>query len=155
MQVAKPLFDRLVDLEPAEPNEARPRRTMNREELLESVRLELERLFGTTSPLPPSRLVGRERTTIDYGIPDPVSFSAVNPDHQEVFARLLEKAVAAYEPRLLAPRIEVLRATLPGTLELRLAAYLRVDEVKLPIHFPILIRDKEATVRVVPAPERG
>lgn len=151
MQFKKPLFDRLVDLEPAEPHEARPLRTEDRVGLLESIRKELERLFGTTSPLPPARLAGRERTVIDYGIPDPLSFSAANSDHRETFARLLEKTVAAYEPRLERPRIEVLRGELPGTLEIKLVAVLRQDEVKMPIHFPIVLRDKEATVSVVPA----
>ncbi len=156
MPFAKLLFDRLVDLEPAAPHEARPQRTEDRAGLLESIRRELERLFGTTSPLPPSRLAGRERTVIDYGIPDPQSFSAANADHRETFARLLEKTVAAYEPRLENPRIAVQRGSLPGALEIQLVAVLREDEVKTPIHFPIVLRDKEAKVSVVPpTPARG
>lgn len=156
IQVHKLLFDRLVDLEPAEPHEARPLRTEDREGLLESIRRELERLFGSTSPLPPARLAGRERTVIDYGIPDPLSFSAANADHRESFARLLEKTVAAYEPRLENPRIEIAAASEPGSIAIGLTATLRQDEVKMPIHFPIVLREKEATVSVVPgAAARG
>lgn len=151
MQVPRLLFDRLVDLEPAEPLEQRPLRTEDRAGLLESIRRELERLFGTTSPLPPARLIGRERTTIDYGIPDPISFSAENLEHGDLFARLLEKSVAAYEPRLENPKITVERGKIPGALAISLVAVLRQDEVKMPIHFPIVLRDKEARVALAPA----
>lgn len=150
MQVAKPLFDRLVDLEPAVPAEPRPLRTLDRAQLLESIRRELERLFGTTSPLKPSRLVGRERTVIDYGIPDPVSFSSENDEHHLAFLRLAEASVAAFEPRLENARLVAERGKAPGALALRLTATLRQDEVKTPIHFPIVLREKEVLVTVAP-----
>lgn len=151
MQVAKPLFDRLVDLEPAVPSEPRPLRTLDRAGLLESIRRELERLFSTTSPLKPSRLVGRERTAIDYGIPDPVSFSSDNQGHHQSFVQLAEAAIRAFEPRLEDPRLLVERGKVPGALAFRLTAFLRQDEVKMPIHFPIVLREKEVVITIAPS----
>ena len=64
------LFDRLVDHEPMNPEEVRPKRAFNKKEFIDSVLRELNCLLNTRSPIPPDQLGLRERSVIDYGVPD-------------------------------------------------------------------------------------
>ncbi len=100
-----PLFDRLIDLDPTTQREKRPLRTLGREDLLESVRLELERLFSTRSGFPGRRLEGLPLTVIDYGIPDFGWTSAASTEDREYFAAALAESVRAFEPRLAEPKV--------------------------------------------------
>jgi type VI secretion system lysozyme-like protein len=141
------LFDRLVDLEPEQKLEVDPRRTDDREGLRASVRSELGRLFNTRAPLRPAQLLERQRTVIDYGIPDPLAFSAENDEDRALFARHLELAIAAYEPRLRQVRVACARGAGAGTLEATITATLRFDRVDEPIAFPTLFSAAGAEVR--------
>jgi len=106
-----PLFDRLVDEEHRSPaaREPLPLRTLDRDGLLESVRRELELLLSSRSPLPAHRLAGRELTVIDYGLPDLADFPAEGPEDHRRLAALVERVVAAFEPRLKDVRVRVER----------------------------------------------
>lgn len=139
--VAAPLFDRLVDLEPRSRREARPFRALDRRGLRESVRRELERLLNTRSSLPASRLAERELTVIDYGVPDFVDQTPKNPTDRARIAKILERTIAAFEPRLREVRVEIgdLRDE-KQALWVKVDALLVVDEVREPISFPAVIR---------------
>ncbi len=125
-EVSAPLFDRLIDREPGVRRELRPFRTLDRAGLRESVRRELEQLFSTRCPLPADQLVGRQRTVVEYGLPD---LTVLGPERyldRERLASVLREAVEAYEPRLGQVRVavaepregerEVLRARIDGVL---------------------------------------
>jgi len=145
IEVPKPLFERLVDLEPGGKAEPTRLQNLDRQGLLESIRSELERLFNTRAPLTIDHLRKRQRTVIDYGIPDPLSFSAENPDHHLEMARLLESTITAYEPRLEEISVRVEHGALPGSIAILVTAVLRIDQVKEPINFPILLEHRKAT----------
>lgn len=136
------LFDRLVDLDPGVPEEPRPLRTLNRQELRASVRREVEWLLNTRSPIPAHLLEAWERTVIDYGIPDLAEFSAHRGDDQKRLARLLTQTISAFEPRLRRVRVAVepLMDTHRGWL-VRLDAFLVVESVTEPVSFPVVIKD--------------
>lgn len=144
-----PLFDRLVDEDLSVRREVRPRRTLDRRGLMESVRRELEQLFNTRCPVPAHQLGGRRRSVIDYGIPDVSQFSARNRDDRERLARLLCDAVEAFEPRLTG--VNVIVEPVAGddlALSGRIEAALVIEEVAEPVSFATVLQLGEGRVEV-------
>lgn len=150
IHVRAPLFDRLTDLDPWAGEERRPLRTFGRDELLESVRRELERLLNTRSSLPVDRLEEREDLTVlEYGIPDLSAFSAGEPEDQKRLAGVVTRAVSAFEPRLRDVRTVFERLDATGReVELRVDAVLTLDEVREPVSFPTIFTVKTGEARV-------
>jgi type VI secretion system protein ImpF len=149
IEVRTPLFDRLVDRDPRLRREVRPMRTLDRRGLKESVRRELELLFNTRCPFPAHRLAGRERSVIDYGIPDFSIFSARSFEDRERLAELLRRAVEAFEPRLAGVRVYI--EPVPGddlTLAGRIEAILVADPVAEPVLFETVLQMRESKVEV-------
>jgi type VI secretion system protein ImpF len=149
IEVRTPLFDRLVDRDPRLRREVRPLRTLDRRGLRESVRRELELLFNTRCPFPAHRLAGRERSVIDYGIPDFSTFSPRSFADRERLADLLRRAVEAFEPRLADVRVHV--EPLPGedlALCGRIEAVLLADPVPEPVSFETVLLMREGKVAV-------
>ena len=137
----RPLFDRLVDLEPGNSElERPPRRTLDREGLRESVRRELERLLATRSTRRASDFEARPLSVLDYGIPDFIHLSAQNPEERRRLEELIAISVSAFEPRLRAVKVEVApREGERDSLRARIAAELQVGDVWEPILFPTLV----------------
>lgn len=75
-------------------------RVHNTEGLRNSVLRQLRLLLNTRVPLDIDTLEGRERTTIDYGIPDLSAFSLGNSDAIARLARHISRTISVYEPRL-------------------------------------------------------
>lgn len=149
INVRRPLFDRLVDLEPRIDREARPLRTLDRAGLKESVRRELEQLFNTRCPEPAHRLPIARRTVLDYGVPDLAAFSPQNHDDRVQLGEILRRAALAYEPRLVDVRVHM--APVPG-LDLALSATVEasvvIDGVAEPVSFQIVVSSRERMVKV-------
>ena len=148
VEVRMPLFDRLVDLDPGSEREGRPLRTLDREGLRESVRRELERLLNTRTAVPIKRVEERERTVIDYGIPDFSGFAAANPDDQRRLEGIIARAIEAFEPRLREVRVALEPGTgdkqrLRGVIE----AMLVVEEVTEPLSFRTVFHSDGVEVR--------
>src|SRR5262245_5035794 len=131
-----PLFDRLADREPRE-EETQPRRVLAHRDVHESIRRELFRLFNTRSAIAVDEAAGRERTVIDFGVPDFCTLNPTSARDRETIARLLVDAVRAFEPRLQQPRVAAqARPGTPGILDLRLEAALLLDALLEPVSFP-------------------
>jgi type VI secretion system lysozyme-like protein len=137
------LFERLVDLDPRIAHEPQPFRTLTIPELRASVRREVERLLNTRCAASAGALEGRERTVLDYGIPD---FSALSPQRAEDrqrLARQITQAITAFEPRLRQVRVTV---EPPTTTRRCLLAYieavLMLEAVTEPVAFPVLLTDE-------------
>jgi type VI secretion system protein ImpF len=156
-EARRPLFDRLVDEAPwrrhdlAEGPEGNRtvHRALDREGLLESVRQELERLFAIRSPLLVHQLEDpeRERTVLDYGVPDLGSFAPANPEDRQRLAAILRSTVAAYEPRLQKVEIAVEPiAERPRALRILIGGELRIDRIPEPVWFPVLLESGRARV---------
>lgn len=149
VEVRTPLFDRLVDRDPALRREVRPLRTLDRGELKESVRRELEQLLNTRCSLPVQRLAARERTVIDYGIPDFSCFSARSHEDRARLAEIVRAAIVAYEPRLRDVRVRLDPKTgddsaVTGRIEARLVTG-RISE---PVSFATVLQVGEGSVEV-------
>jgi type VI secretion system protein ImpF len=150
IEVRAPLFDRLVDRDLRLRRELRPMRTLDRRGLRESVRRELEQLFNTRCPVPAHRLAGRERTVIDYGIPDFSTFSPRSHDDCKRLERVLREAIEVYEPRLANVRvyIEPVKDGEPFALSAEVRADIIIDRVAEPVSFLTLMHLKDGGVAV-------
>lgn len=150
IEVRAPLFDRLVDRDLRLPRELRPMRTLDRRGLRESVRRELEQLFNTRCPVPAHRLAGRERTVIDYGIPDFSTFSPRSFDDCKRLESVLREAIERYEPRLANVRVHIdpIKDGDPFALSAEVRADMIVDRVPEPVSFLTLMQLKDGGVAV-------
>lgn len=149
IEVRMPLFDRLVDRDPRLRHELRPTRTLDRRGLRESVRRELEQLLNTRCPFPAHRLPIRERTVIDYGVPDFSVFSPRSFDDRARLADLLRRAIEAFEPRLIDVHVSLEPQpgndlSLLGLIEARLLT----DLVPEPVSFETSVDLKEGKIEV-------
>ncbi|MET0398949.1 MAG: type VI secretion system baseplate subunit TssE [Longimicrobiaceae bacterium] len=137
-----PLFDRLVDLDPLSKTEAEPLRVLDRDGLLASVRREVGRLLNTRCTLTLEELEGRERTVLEYGLPDFSHLHTRDPRAHEALAERIRETVTAYEPRLRQVRIAVepLRNS-QRELLVRVDALLVIGDVTEAVSFPVAIED--------------
>ncbi|HEU0077276.1 MAG TPA: type VI secretion system baseplate subunit TssE [Longimicrobiaceae bacterium] len=135
-----PLFDRLVDLDHESRTEAEPLRVLDRDDLLASVRREVGRLLNTRCTLTLEELEGRERTVLEYGLPDFSHLHTRDPRAHEALAESIRQTVAAYEPRLRQVRIAVepLRNSQREVLA-RVDALLVIGDVTEAVSFPVAI----------------
>jgi type VI secretion system lysozyme-like protein len=143
-QVRAPLFDRLIGSSRGAGWQIAASRTLSREELTESVRQELLRLFNTRCPLPADQLEDRPRTVLEYGIPDLSDFAPADHGDRLRLARTLEQAIEAYEPRLRQVRVTVDDPTSDRRLSAVIEGVLVVDAVAEPVLFPTLLSDSES-----------
>lgn len=138
-----PLFDRLVDEHRHQRSEPRPRRSLDREELRESVRRELTRLLATRCPVSGDVALARRRSTIDYGLPDLEigGRSLVKEDRLRI-ARLLRQTIEAFEPRLQRVEVEVLERQDGGArLVVAIRAMLVTERVRESLNFNLPLPD--------------
>lgn len=134
-----PLFDRLVDDNPSQRSEARPKRSHDLDALRASVLRELERLLGTRCPVPGDVALARQRTVIDYGLPDlELGGRGLIKEERFRIARLIQQTIEAYEPRLARVEVELLPPA-DGDARYRAAvrALLVTERVREPLSFTL------------------
>ncbi len=136
-----PLFDRLVDDDPANADETRlPRRVLDAARLRQSVAAELARLANTRVPVSAERLADHRRSTIDYGFPDLSYFLSGAGSNRAELARLIEQTIAAFEPRLLSPRATISDAAdRREALFVEISGKLAIDTVMQPVSFALAL----------------
>jgi len=149
--VRAPLLDRLVDEDPRRASETVPKRALTRRQYRDSVRRDLVWLLNTRAPVP-SRFAapagapatasasgGGELTVLDFGIPDFGDLFTANRRDWSRLARSIERALAAFEPRLANPAVEV--AAEPGDirrLTVVISATLIAERDREPFSFPLV-----------------
>ncbi len=110
------LFEALVDdpdrrglfgAAPAQPF-TEPFRTLDVARARASLRREVSWLLNTRCGATVAELASRERTVLDYGLPDLAGFDVDSELDRLRLAALIREAIAAYEPRLRRPRVTVL-----------------------------------------------
>lgn len=142
-----PLFDRLASIESTAPF-GRPGEPLDREGLRESLRRELERLLNTRSSLS-AQALDRDRTVVDYGIPDLAHLSPKDPSNRDAICYHIKQAVEAYEPRL--RRVSVTAEEIVDdahSLRVRIEAELLGDRLGETVNFDVhSTKDGRAEVR--------
>lgn len=122
-----PLFDRLIDEEPERTREAVPLRALGAEGLRESIRRELARVLETRCPWPGDLALSRQRTALEYGLPDlDQGGRGLVSERRARLARLVTDTITCFEPRL--DRVEV---TVLDTGEARSRAVVSLSAVLL------------------------
>lgn len=133
------LFDRLVDENPSRKQEAVPLSTLDRAGLRQSVTRELGRILSTRCPITGDEALSRERTVIDYGLPDlEYGGRALLPEESKRLQRLVQKTIEAYEPRLQEIHVQIKHREDVATharLVVSLTAMLVTDDVREPLSF--------------------
>lgn len=108
-----------------------------------SIGRELARLLNTRSvPVP-----GRAPSVIDYGLPDPSTLYAANAEDRDVLARAVLRAIVAYEPRLLAPAVEVLPEPDARVLRVGVSGTVRVAGRLSPARYSVALGGGGAAVQ--------
>lgn len=74
-----------------------------------SIERELGRLLNTRCACPLAELATRERSVVDYGLPDYSTLYTANVDDQKRLAVLVRDTITAFEPRLREVAVEVSR----------------------------------------------
>lgn len=134
------LFDRLVDMEPQSQKEVRPLRTLDKQGLKHSIRMELGRLLNTRCPIPLAPPAD-ERTVINYGIPDFSYLSPNNGEHRSKLESWVREAIVSYEPRLVDVRVSVdPPARAERSLVVRIEAKLQLETIREPVAFSVVMK---------------
>lgn len=135
------LFDRLVDEEPGQISEARPRSTYNVEQLLASIEAEISRILNSRRPVR-SEEEAAKRTILDYGISDFVSMHTEDPDDHEELEQMIQEAIQVYEPRLRRVQVSIEGPALShNSLLVRLNGELTVTPVPAAVSFKISLEN--------------
>ncbi len=100
--VQQSVLDRLIDLDPLSPLEAPPTRAQSLRDFKAGVRRDLEWLLNSrcTPEKRPEDMEHVATSVLYYGIDDLSSLSGDDPEDRVRLLRLIENAIANYEPRL-------------------------------------------------------
>lgn len=127
-----PLFDRL--------DEAQPLRTLSGEALRQSLAREAARLLNTRCAWSLEELAQRERTVLEYGLPDLSNYHPANPEDRQQLLAVIRETLTAYEPRLANIRVEFIALDRHRqTLTVAIQGAVRVGGVMEPVVFPVVI----------------
>ena len=155
-----PLFDRF-DEELDDSRAVEPYRVQHLSLLFESVGQEINRLLNTRvaprrAPDSPWEPHSRPQTVIDYGLPAFSALEAGNPADVEFLSTAIRDKIAAFEPRLKNPVVELhpvpdnpsaIVGTLRGTLQL--------ESVPYPVQFDVYCDHRGESARVLAANSIG
>ncbi len=141
------LFDRLVDTAPLETEEARPLRTLSRDELLASVCREVSRLLNTRNSSWWTEASG-SRTVLNYGVADYTAFYPANQGNRRRLEMMIAGSLEAFEPRLKGVRVRVEPGYEAHMLQARIDATLVVERMNEPVSFPVVIRNRDSYIEV-------
>jgi type VI secretion system protein ImpF len=124
------VIERLIDLDPKTSTDPPPSRAKSIRQLKSSLRRDLEWLLNTRrTPQPAGREFQEvEKSLFNFGLPDITSFSWSSYQDRQRLTRVIELAVATFEPRIshlrvipvesLAGAQHVLRFQIEGLLEM-------------------------------------
>lgn len=141
------LLDRLTDSEPNVSEESRPLRTYSREQLIDSIIRELNRVFNTRCIIPKKDLKKRERTVLDYGVSDYTGMNTRALEDHQTLTRTIKDAITRYEPRLQQVKVSV-DPTPPSerSLVVYVEGLVQYGTVREPVSFPITVRNESGQV---------
>jgi len=143
-----PLFDRLTDHNPKVREESTVFVTLNKQQLLESIRQEVENLLNTRCPLtleaykalgPDHRIYGMPAL---FGLSDASSMDGENKTTWYKSAQLIENAIRIFEPRLVDVTVRMRRFdTNTQMLYVDIAGQYKIGKCIEHITFPIVMQD--------------
>lgn len=137
-RVTPSVFDRLIDMEPKQSQEAPKSRQTSLAELKQAVRRDLEWLLNTRCHLElvDDKLEEVVKSVVFFGLPDFTAVSIVNHLEQKKMVKSIEEAIRIFEPRFINVNV-VLEPfdNIDRQLRFRIEATLDIDPVPEPIVF--------------------
>ena len=111
--VTQSVLERLIDREPKVPADPPPSRAQSVRQLKISVRRDLEWLLNTrrTPEAAGSEYQELEKSVYNFGLPDMSSLNWQSARDRARLCRMLESALAVFEPRLLRAKVVPLEAS--------------------------------------------
>jgi type VI secretion system protein ImpF len=107
-----------------------------------SVLRQLRSLLNTRVPLDIDTLEGRERTTIDFGIPDLSAFPLGNSDAMARLASHISRTISVYEPRLRVGGVTLEASTgRRDALVARVSGNIEVGAIVEPVSFALALTE--------------
>ena len=103
-----PLFDKLISIEPDDPVEKRRLSALDKTGLRLSIRRELVRILNSRTRLKADHVYTDGRSVADFGIADRTDLNPQSLSDRDTLAQDIQDAIRAYEPRLRAPKVQVL-----------------------------------------------
>jgi type VI secretion system protein ImpF len=150
--VQRPLFDRLVDLDPRTPGEQAPSRAQAVRALKDALRRDLEWLLNARrTPIEIPRACEELRKSVfNYGLPDISSMSIHSQSDEAYLLDLLEKTIALYEPRLADVKVVAREAfnKFDRMLHFHIEAMLLVDPAPESISFDTVFQVDQGACEV-------
>ncbi len=143
------LLDRLIDENLNVGEEPRPKRTYSKDELFLSIIRELDRVLNTRCIVSKTNLKTRERSVLDFGVPDTTGMNPKAEEDHITIARTIKEAITRYEPRLQQVQVTV-DAVTPNerSVVVRVEGMVQLDHIREPVSFPIAIRNDSGKVTV-------
>jgi type VI secretion system protein ImpF len=150
------VLDRLIDEEPKSSQEVPLTRAESLRRLKAGVRRDLEWLLNAREPVQqaPEGASELEKSVYCFGLPDICSMNLMSVRNRGDLARLMEMAVAQFEPRLISPKVSVVPTAKGALPQLRFAieGLLAIDPMPEHVSFDTVleITDGEYQVRGEP-----
>jgi type VI secretion system protein ImpF len=146
------VFDRLIDQDAKVRTEAAPTRAQSMRVLKASIRRDLEWLLNTRQLLdqPPEGATELPHSLYTYGLPDITSMSVSSLDDRKKLARLMETALANFEPRLANPKVKFVQSGEGKThmLHFLIEGLLRIDPAPEYVTFDTVLETVVGTYEV-------
>ena len=138
------LLDRLLDDRPYQSVEASAQRSCSLADYKASIVRDLEILVNTRQSLVANELEGFTHlhgTILDYGMPDFISKSVLDPQDRALIQRQLEKAITTGDRRFRSVRVQLL-AQQNGhrMLTFRVDAVLRLQDISRHVSFDAVLQ---------------
>ena len=116
--------------------------------LADSVMRELQSLLNTRLPVAVGFSDESTQSVVNYGLPDFSALNAASPGDRTLLARLIERKIAAFEPRLRDVRVileahPTSRRALVGTM----SGNLQLAAISEPVSFPVTLGISGITVQ--------
>jgi type VI secretion system lysozyme-like protein len=139
------LFDRLVESDPALSGAERSH-TISRAEAQQSVAREIGCILNTRIDPIIDDIDPRERTVLEYGLPDFTALAAASSSDTTRLATAAERAILAFEPRLKRPSVTVVvEATTRDTVTFLITGLLAVNNQTESFSFPVDLGSQDHT----------
>ena len=139
-----PLFDRLAGAL----HISTDGRLLDGAGLQQSLERDLLRLFNVRNAMGVREFLEGEPTVLDYGLPDMLGLSAQSDQDCQTWARVIERSIALYEPRLAHVRVAVVPDRSRPTRALAaITAVATLGEQRCRVSFDVGVDARSASLR--------
>ena len=127
--VTASVLDRLIDREPRQLDDSQISRSQSVRQLKAGLRRDLEWLLNTTRPMmePPTSARELWKSVYVYGLPDITGIGLKSQDERRRLARVVEVAIADFEPRLMNVVVSIPEASASRIVHFQIEALLRME----------------------------